>query len=458
MEQGHLSELLPEDDTLHQASDDCSEMSSSKDLPALISEELLDFLLKDDVPGPELPQVENNLMQDWNMLEDKDLDKEIDDFFSSLMTSSADEPGTLLDCLPANSDSGTSEGQLPSCSPNSNLASSSWSSAVVYTDHNYSIRVHWPMQESTMSGKAQGGASVDLGTGMDLEGTSKALEQEQSSSFPGAVDAGPELPQFPKLVLTEEERQLLAKEGVTLPTHKPLNKAQEQLLKKVRQRIRSKHLASDSRRTKRMYVNDLERRLSACTALNQKLEKKVQLLQKQNMSLLKQLQKLRASMKQSRTRTTITTCGTVMVLSLCLMVPPNVHSPESGERKLEISVQTQRIHQVPNQVAPDVQEGAVLEDLSSEPEEPSTSGSFNPSGEEGQSAPNPDPSSSVDSNLSSNPPMAEGSEPGAPQPQEQHVESSPVQTVVVLTWKGEREEESQHAATVIIEHHSPNGM
>ncbi|NXJ58047.1 CR3L3 protein, partial [Spizaetus tyrannus] len=427
-------------------------------LPALISEELLDFLLKDDAPGPALPEVQNDLMQDWNMLEDKDLDKEIDDFFSSLMTSSADEPGTPLDCLPANSDSGTSEGQLPSCSPDSNLASSSWSSAVVYTDHNYSIRVHWPMRESTMSGKAQGGASVDLGTHCHACGSKPLLLV--TSPFSPVLAPVRDISEgsFPKLVLTEEERQLLAKEGVTLPTHKPLNKAQEQLLKKVRQRIRSKHLASDSRRAKKMYVNDLERRLAACTALNQKLDKKVQLLQKQNMSLLKQLQKLQASMKQSRTTTTITTCGMAMVLSLCLMVPPNLHSPESGERKLEISVQTQRIHKVPNQVAPDVQEGAVLEDLSSEPEEPSTSGSLNPSGEEGQSAPNPDPSSSVDSNSSSDAPMAEGSEPGAPQPQEQHAESSPVQTVVVLMWKGEREEESQHAATVIIEHHSPDGM
>ncbi|NXW24601.1 CR3L3 protein, partial [Circaetus pectoralis] len=427
-------------------------MSSPKDLPALIHEDLLDFILKDDVPGPELPEVENDLMQDWGMLEDKVLDEEIDDFLSSLMTSFADEPGTLLDCLPANSDSSISEGQLPSCSPDSNLASDSWSSGVVHADHNYSLHAHWPMLESMMSDMAQGGASVDLG------------------NFPVAVDAGPQLvpgatvqvltakhSTFPKLVLTEEERQLLVKEGVSLPTHKPLNKTQERLLKKVRQRIRNKHSASDSRRRK-MYVDDLERRLAACTAQNQKLEKKVQLLQKQNMSLLKQLQKLRASMRQSKTRTTITTCGMVVVLSLCLMVPPSIHSPGRRERKLEIRVQTQRIRKVPNQVAPNVQEGAVLEELSSQPEEPLMSGSLSPSRKEGQSAPNLDPRSSVNSNSSSDPPMAEGSEPGPPQPQEQHVESSTVQTVVLMMWKNGRQEERQHAATVVIEHHRANGM
>ncbi|XP_052635026.1 cyclic AMP-responsive element-binding protein 3 [Harpia harpyja] len=433
-------------------------MSSPKDLPALINEDLLDFILKDDVPSPELPEVENDLMQDWGLLEDEVLDKDIDDFLSSFMTSFEDEPGTLLDCLPANSDSGISEGQLPSCSPDSNLASGSWSSGVVHADHNYSLHAHWPMLESTMSDMAQGGASVDLGTGMGLEGTSKALTQEQSSSFPIAVDAGPQLSTFPELVLTEEERQLLAKEGVSLPTHKPLNKTQEQLLKKVRQKIRNKHSASDSRRRRKMYVDDLENRLAACTAQNQKLEKKVQLLQKQNMSLLKQLQKLRASLRQSKTRTTVTTCGMVVVLSLCLVVPRSIRSPGRRERKLEIRVQTQGICKVLNQVAPDVQEGAVLEELSSQPEEPLTSGSLNPSGKEWQSAPNPDPRSSVNSNSSSNPPMAEGSEPRPPQPQEQHVESSPVQTVVSMMWKNGRQEERQHAATVVIEHHRANGM
>lgn len=35
---------------------------------------------------------------------------------------------------------------------------------------------------------------------------------------------------------------------------------EERLLKKVRQRIRNKHSASDSRRRRKMYVDDLERR------------------------------------------------------------------------------------------------------------------------------------------------------------------------------------------------------
>ncbi|NXS73006.1 CR3L4 protein, partial [Pandion haliaetus] len=455
-------------------------MSSPEDLPALINEDLLDFILKDDVPCPELPELENGLLEDWGMLEGKVsslggiaaglwfrrtgsllrksfspqvLDKEIDDFISSLLTPFADKPGTLLDYSPANSDSGISEGQLLPCSPSSSIASSSWNSGIVQADHNYSLSGDWPMLESKMSDMAQGGASVDLG------------------NFPVAMDAGLQLvpratrqvltgkrSKFPKLVLTEEERKLLVKEGVSLPTHLPLTKTQERLLKKVRRRIRNKQSASDSRRRRKMYVDDLESRLAACTAQNQKLEKKVQLLQKQNTSLLKQVQRLRAFVRRSRTRTTITTCGMVVVLSLCLVVPPSIHSPGSRDTQLEITVQSQRIRQIQDQVAPNVQEDAVLQGFSSQPEDPSLSGSLNPSWEEGQSPPNPDASTSFNSNSSSDPAVAEGSELGPPQPEEQHFESNPVQTVVSMVWKTKRQEEGQHAATVVIEQHRANRM
>lgn len=46
-------------------------MSSPEDLSAFIDEDLLDFILKDDVPGPELPELGNDLMQDWDIPEDK---------------------------------------------------------------------------------------------------------------------------------------------------------------------------------------------------------------------------------------------------------------------------------------------------------------------------------------------------------------------------------------------------
>ena len=46
--------------------------------------------------------------------------------------------------------------------------------------------------------------------------------------------------QFPELRLTDEEKELLAREGVTLPTNLPLTRDEERVLKAVRRKIRNK--------------------------------------------------------------------------------------------------------------------------------------------------------------------------------------------------------------------------
>ncbi|NXW12089.1 CR3L4 protein, partial [Fregetta grallaria] len=110
-----------------------------------------------------------------------------------------------------------------------------------------------------------------------------------------------------QLRLTEEEKRLLAQEGVTLPSTLPLTQAEERILKKVRRKIRNKQSAQDSRRRKKEYLDGLESRAAACSAQNQELRKKVQELENRNGSLLRQLQALikRTSNKAAQTSTCV---------------------------------------------------------------------------------------------------------------------------------------------------------
>ncbi|NXQ81745.1 CR3L3 protein, partial [Nyctibius grandis] len=429
-------------------------MSCSDELADLAGEDLLDFLLKDDAPCPEIPGEENGLLEDWGLPEPELLDKEMNDFISSLLSPFENEPGTLQGYSPADSDSGISEDQRLSHSPSSDFTGSSQSSDIVQVDHNYSLHQDWPMLEDMSSEMSEGDVSIDLG------------------NFSIAVDAGPELVpgailqvltamhcDFPELVLTEEERQLLEKEGVPLPTCLPLTKAEERLLKKVRRKIRNKQSAQDSRRRRKIYVDGLENRVAVCTAQNHELEKKVQLLQDQNMSLLKQLRKLQALVRQSTTKTTTAkTCTMVVVLSFCLILSPSISSFGTTEPQQELRVLSRQIREFPNRVAPDVQEEAVLEKLSPEPEDPLLLGNLSQSREEGQSPPSPDPRSSFNSNSSSDPPAAAGSELGPPQPREQHSQSNPLQAAVPAAWKAKRQEWVERAATIVIQQHRADEM
>ncbi|XP_034297769.1 cyclic AMP-responsive element-binding protein 3 isoform X1 [Pantherophis guttatus] len=138
---------------------------------------------------------------------------------------------------------------------------------------------------------------------------------------------------FPPLVLTDEEKQLLEKEGIAIPSHLPLTKTEERVLKRVRRKIRNKQSAQDSRRRKKVYMDNLESRVLACTAQNSELQKKVQLLQKQNMSLLEQLRKLQALIQHSSTKTAAaSTCVLVLLFSFCLVLLPSLY-PLGGQKQ-----------------------------------------------------------------------------------------------------------------------------
>ncbi|KAF7239986.1 Cyclic AMP-responsive element-binding protein 3-like protein 4, partial [Varanus komodoensis] len=136
---------------------------------------------------------------------------------------------------------------------------------------------------------------------------------------------------FPPLVLTDEEKRLLEKEGVLIPSNLPLTKAEERALKRVRRKIRNKQSAQDSRRKKKVYVDSLESRVVACTTQNNQLQRKVQFLEKQNLSLLEQLRQLQALVQQSSTKTTTaSTCVMVLLLSCCLILSPSLY-PFGGQ-------------------------------------------------------------------------------------------------------------------------------
>ncbi|XP_009975592.1 PREDICTED: LOW QUALITY PROTEIN: cyclic AMP-responsive element-binding protein 3-like protein 3 [Tauraco erythrolophus] len=142
--------------------------------------------------------------------------------------------------------------------------------------------------------------------------------------------------QFQELVLTEDEKKLLAKEGVSLPTQLPLTKYEERVLKKIRRKIRNKQSAQESRKKKKEYIDGLESRMSACTAQNQELQRKVLHLEKQNSSLLEQLKKLQALVVQSSNKAAQTgTCIAVLLLSFALIVFPSISPFASGKAEMD---------------------------------------------------------------------------------------------------------------------------
>ncbi|KOB71714.1 cAMP-responsive element-binding protein 3-like protein 4 [Operophtera brumata] len=133
---------------------------------------------------------------------------------------------------------------------------------------------------------------------------------------------------YPRLVLTAEERRLLAKEGITLPTSYPLTKHEERELKRIRRKIRNKISAQDSRKRKKEYVDGLEDRVKQCTVDNQTLIRRIKMLQSQNQTLSAQLRRLQnvlsgVTNSTSSKSTQPATCLLVLLLSVALLITFN---------------------------------------------------------------------------------------------------------------------------------------
>ncbi len=142
--------------------------------------------------------------------------------------------------------------------------------------------------------------------------------------------------QYPKLILTSEEKRLLAKEGITLPTNYPLTKHEERELKRIRRKIRNKISAQDSRKRKKEYIDGLEERVKQCSEENQHLIKKIKFLQSQNHDLVSQMKKLQMLLSRSTSKTAQpATCLMILLLSMALVALPNMKLGQHKNTELE---------------------------------------------------------------------------------------------------------------------------
>lgn len=154
------------------------------------------------------------------------------------------------------------------------------------------------------------------------------------------------------LILNEDERKLLAKEGMVLPTQLPLTKYEEKILKKIRRKIRNKQSAQESRKKKKEYIDGLESRMAACSAQNQELQRKVFRLEKCNMSLMEQLRRLQAMVMNGSNKTAQTgTCVLVLLLSFSLILFPSLKPFSDSKVRMEgdfspVRVQSRSLHNI----------------------------------------------------------------------------------------------------------------
>ncbi|XP_060838224.1 uncharacterized protein LOC132920133 [Rhopalosiphum padi] len=139
---------------------------------------------------------------------------------------------------------------------------------------------------------------------------------------------------YPRLHLSNEERKLMEKEGIKLPSHYPLTKHEERDLKRIRRKIRNKISAQDSRKRKKEYVDGLEERVKQCSDDNSKLIRNVRSLQTENERLRAALKRLQNAITPGGTTAQPATCLLVLMMSLALIAAPNLRPTVTDEKDI----------------------------------------------------------------------------------------------------------------------------
>ncbi|XP_003435846.2 uncharacterized protein LOC1281711 isoform X2 [Anopheles gambiae] len=154
---------------------------------------------------------------------------------------------------------------------------------------------------------------------------------------------------YQKLMLTAEEKRLLAKEGISLPTSYPLTKHEERELKRIRRKIRNKISAQDSRKRKKEYVDGLEERVKQCTEENQNLVKRIKILQSQNHDLVSQMKRIQSLLTKGTSKTTQpATCLMVLLISMALVAVPNLKLGNTAtQQNIQDSIEMSELMQDP---------------------------------------------------------------------------------------------------------------
>ncbi|XP_053727129.1 cAMP responsive element binding protein 3-like 3 like [Synchiropus splendidus] len=372
-------------------------MSALNELPDMDGTDLLGLLFQGGQDGStELFPGSNGLIESWLSEQDMLTGMDTEDFLSSLLEEEDKFEGSCPSHSPLGSDSGISDDSSTGAGNNNNPAgclspqgsdsdivpspcyshpspepsdvgqvsteqpTESLEALTVQADHCYSLLQSGSQDHDLLQSVRAEQPDTDVFIDLD-DLVSEAMEEEDlDSELPctlaiedSTVHTGKtELFQFKEIVLSEEEKRLLAKEGVTIPTHMPLTKAEERTLKRVRRKIRNKQSAQESRKKKKVYVDGLENRVAICTAHNLELQKKVQMLQKQNISLIEQLRKLQSIVKMSTMKaSTTSTCVLVFLLSFCLIIFPSVNpfgnNPEQKELYTPSSIISRTLRSLP---------------------------------------------------------------------------------------------------------------